>query len=184
MLFDNKSHGGGWRNLKKQKRGILFLGLAILMVAIDQGLKIWATTSLKPIGQAEFIPGILGLRYILNDGMAFSMFSGATGLLVTVTSVALLAMAGYIFLKKPTGLVFWAISLMFSGGLGNLVDRIRTGVVVDYLEFQFISFPIFNFADILVTIGAGLLFLWAIFDTIQEKKKTSSHQEQIHEQTD
>ena len=115
---------------------------------------------------------------MLNDGMAFSMFGGARWALVLLTAVALVAVAVYILWKKPTGMLFWALNFMFAGGVGNLIDRIRTGVVVDYLEFEFITFPVFNFADILITCGAALLFLWAVIDTVQENKRKPEQEQQ------
>lgn len=155
----------------KDKKTLLFVLFSVVMIAVDQVLKVWATAALAPIGQADLIPGFLGLQYVLNDGMAFSMFAGARWLLVVVTAIALVLLVGYVVVKKPTGLFFWACACLFAGGVGNLIDRIRTGLVVDYLAFQFVSFPVFNFADILVTTGAGLLLLWAVLDTIQERKK-------------
>ena len=156
---------------------IVFAVFSGLMIAIDQLLKFWATANLAPIGQQELIHSFLGLNYVLNDGMAFSMFGGARWPLVLVTSIALAAVLGYVIVKKPKGLLFWSTACIFAGGIGNLIDRVRTGVVVDFLEFRFMEFPVFNFADILVSVGAGLLFLWAILDTIKENKK-SKEQEQ------
>lgn len=156
---------------------IVFAVFSGLMIALDQLLKFWATANLAPIGQQELIHSFLGLNYVLNDGMAFSMFGGARWPLVLVTSIALAAVLGYVIVKKPKGLLFWSTACIFAGGIGNLIDRVRTGVVVDFLEFRFMEFPVFNFADILVSVGAGLLFLWAILDTIKENKK-SKEQEQ------
>ncbi len=156
---------------------IVFAVFSGLMIALDQLLKFWATANLAPIGQQDLIPSFLGLRYVLNDGMAFSLFGGARWPLVVVTSIALAAILGYVIFKKPKGLLFWSTACIFAGGIGNLIDRIRTGVVVDFLEFRFMEFPVFNFADVLVSVGAGLLFLWAITDTIKENKK-SKEQEQ------
>ena len=156
---------------------IVFAVFSGLMIALDQLLKFWATANLAPIGQQELIHSFLGLNYVLNDGMAFSMFGGARWPLVLVSSIALAAVLGYVIVKKPKGLLFWSTACIFAGGIGNLIDRVRTGVVVDFLEFRFMEFPVFNFADILVSVGAGLLFLWAILDTIKENKK-SKEQEQ------
>ena len=154
----------------------IFVVFSLVMIVADQLLKLWATASLAPIEQHPLIPGLIKLHYVLNDGMAFSMFGGARWPLVLLTTVALLAVAGYALVKKPKGMLFWALSCMFAGGVGNLVDRIRTGVVVDYLKFEFINFPVFNFADILITGGAALLFLWAILDTVRESKQRQEQQ--------
>lgn len=156
----------------------IFVVFSLVMIVLDQLLKVWATASLAPIGQHAFLPGLVRLNYVLNDGMAFSMFGGARWALVLLTAVALVAVAVYILWKKPTGMLFWALNFMFAGGVGNLIDRIRTGVVVDYLEFEFITFPVFNFADILITCGAALLFLWAVIDTVQENKRKPEQEQQ------
>ena len=89
----------------KDKKTLLFVLFSVVMIAVDQVLKVWATAALAPIGQADLIPGFLGLQYVLNDGMAFSMFAGARWLLVVVTSIALVLLVGYVVVKKPTGLL-------------------------------------------------------------------------------
>ena len=61
--------------------------------------------------------------------------------------------------------------------MGNLIDRVRTGLVVDYLEFRFITFPVFNLADILVTVGAGLLLLWALLDSLAQRRQAGDKQD-------
>ncbi len=155
---------------------IVFAVFSGLMIVLDQLMKFWATAKLAPIGQQELIPSVLGLRYVLNDGMAFSLLGGARWPLVVVTSIALAAVLGYVILKKPKGILFWSTACIFAGGIGNLIDRIRTGVVVDFLEFRFMEFPVFNFADILVCVGAGLLFLWAILDAVQESKQSKQQE--------
>lgn len=145
--------------------------LAGAMVAADQLVKIWATAALAPIGEAALIPGLLGLRYVLNDGAAFSMFAGASRLLALGTGLLLAGIAVWMAVKKPRGLQYWAWLLVLAGGVGNLIDRVRTGLVVDYLEFRFMEFPVFNLADIFVCVGAGLLILWMVLDIIREEKE-------------
>lgn len=149
---------------------VLSAFLVIALVAADQFLKWCATMWLAPIGQADLLPGVLGLRYVLNDGAAFSSFSGSRWLLVIVTALALVAVAGWMVVKRPSGLMHWFGILVLAGGIGNLIDRIRTGVVVDYLEFRFIQFPVFNLADILVCTAMGLLILYTIVDTVKERR--------------
>ena len=149
---------------------ILSAFLVAAFVAADQLLKWCATVWLAPVGQADLLPGILGLRYVLNDGAAFTSFSGSRWLLVTITAVALIVVAGWMITKRPVGLLYWFGILVLAGGIGNLVDRIRTGVVVDYLEFRFMQFPVFNLADILVCTAMGLLVLYTILDTLKERR--------------
>ena len=125
---------------------------------------------LLPVGSKPFIPHVLELYYLLNDGMTFSMLSGKRTLLVIVTGVMLAVLAGMLLLRKMPRLERAAWILVVGGGVGNLIDRIRTGVVVDYLNCLFINFPVFNFADVCICVGVGLLVLSLLLDMRREQK--------------
>lgn len=150
--------------------GIFFVIGGLALAVLDQLLKLWATASLMPVGQAPLIPGFIELQYVLNDGMAFSMLSGRRWLLIAVTSVVLLVVAAVLVVRPMPRLERITWMLILGGGLGNLIDRVRTGVVVDYLNFQFIQFPVFNFADICVCCGVGLLVLSLLLDMRREHR--------------
>ena len=153
-------------------------GLAVL--GIDQYTKYIANTAhlkgefSQPI---EFINGIIEFEYTENTGGAWGVLSGYTWILLALTVVVMLICVT-LLLKSglKSKLLFWAISLVISGGAGNLIDRIfRDGSVVDFLHFEFYpTFPIFNVADIAVVIGAGLLILYFVLDTIKEAKKAKA----------
>ena len=148
---------------------INFIIIAVLVLA-DQGLKYLATLYLANSAPITVIPHFLGLNYVLNAGAGFSILSGKVNLLIVVTSVALAAIAYFIFTKRFTDK--WeefSFVLILAGGLGNLIDRVVNGVVVDYLEFLFIDFPIFNFADILICCGVAL-FAFNVLRTEFSKK--------------
>lgn len=145
------------------------LGAALLVVA-DQCLKQWATLVLQPMGAMTVLPGIVELRYYLNDGMAFSMLAGKQMLLITMTSLMLLGVLLLLLLRKM-GLwerISWM--LILGGGIGNLIDRVLHGVVVDYVNFLFVDFAIFNFADICITTGVALLMLWIVYDSVRKDR--------------
>ena len=125
------------------------------IVALDQLTKYLATTHLAPVGSMPFIPGIMELRYLLNDGMAFSLLSGGRWLLIAVTSVA---MAGMLL-------------MIIGGGIGNLIDRVATGYVVDFFATTFIDFAVFNVADCFVTVGVFLLAAAILYGEFIAKKK-------------
>ena len=149
---------------------ILIAGAFIL---VDQWFKVLAVSQLKGQSAVTIVPHIIGLRYAENTGAAFSMFSGKVDFLIIVTAIALAVMAYLVFAKKfESKIEEFCFLLIFSGGVGNLIDRVLQGKVVDYLEFLFVEFPIFNFADILVCVGVGLYAVCVFFgDSITEKKK-------------
>ena len=140
------------------------------LVGLDQAIKAWAVAVLAPVGSMPLIPHVVELSFYLNDGMAFSMLSGKQTFLILATSVALLATAWYLFARcKNQPLLRWALLLILSGGIGNLIDRVLNGVVVDYINPLFMNFAVFNFADICVTIGAVLLVLDVLFQEANQK---------------
>ena len=146
--------------------GILSILAAAGLTLVDQLIKLWATVELLPVGSKPFIPHVLEFYYLLNDGMSFSMLSGKRTLLVIVTGV----MLAVLVLRKMPRLERAAWILVVGGGVGNLIDRIRTGVVVDYLNCLFINFPVFNFADVCICVGVGLLVLSLLLDMRREQK--------------
>ena len=107
------------------------LGAAVLVV-IDQLIKHWATAALLPVGNMDLLPGIVELRYCLNDGMAFSMLAGKQTLLIGMTSVMLVVVAVMLFTRKMPVWERISWTLILGGGVGNLIDRVLNGVVVDY----------------------------------------------------
>ena len=145
------------------------LGAAVLVV-IDQLIKHWATASLLPVGQMDVLPGIVELRYCLNDGMAFSMLAGKQTLLIGMTSVMLVVVAAMLFARKMPVWERVSWTLVLGGGVGNLIDRVLNGVVVDYINVLFMRFAIFNFADICVCVGVGLLMLVVLLDSFKKEE--------------
>ena len=118
----------------------------------------------------DVLPGVVELRYCLNDGMAFSMLAGKQGLLIGMTSVMLLAVLIMLFVRKMPLTERAAWTLVLGGGVGNLIDRVLNGVVVDYINVLFMRFAIFNFADICVCVGVGLLMLAVLLDSFKKDK--------------
>ena len=139
--------------------------LGLGMLALDQGTKTWITANL-PLGETRaFLPGILELKTVHNYGAAWSSFSGSRWLLVAVTTVIVAAVAVLLLrriVRHPLGVA--AGFLILSGGVGNILDRVRLGYVVDMFHLEFWpSYPVFNVADICVVCGAALAavyYLW------------------------
>lgn len=136
-----------------------------VLVGIDQAIKAWAVAVLAPVGSMPLIPHIVELRFVLNEGMAFSMLSGRQTLLIVVTSITIVVLAWYLF-RRCRGRLLRQITmlLLVSGGIGNLIDRVLNGRVVDYINLLFMHFAVFNFADICVTVGVVLLVLCILLE--------------------
>lgn len=143
---------------------LISLVAAALLVAADQGIKAWATAQLMPVGVMAVLPGIVELRYVLNDGMAFSMLAGKQGILIGVTSLMLIGVLVWLLRGDMPLLERISWALVLGGGIGNLIDRVLNGVVVDYINVLFMHFAVFNFADICVCCGVGLLILSILLD--------------------
>lgn len=143
----------------------VFGGLAVLLLGLDQCLKLWITANL-PLGESmPLLPGVVELLTVHNYGAAWSSFSGQRWLLLAVTAVIIGTVTVLLVrrvVRHPLGVA--ACFLVLSGGVGNLIDRVRLGYVVDMLHFEFwSSYPVFNGADICVVCGAllgAVYYLW------------------------
>ena len=143
-------------------------------IGLDQLLKWWVTSHLEVGQSAPLLPGVVQLTRLHNTGAAWSSFSGKTGLLAAVT-VVLLAAVVYLVVKKivrhPLGIC--ACCLILSGGIGNIIDRLRLGYVVDMLHFQFWpSYPTFNVADVCIVSGAilGAIYYVLLYEKHDRRK--------------
>ena len=153
------------------------LAAAVLVVA-DQLIKQWATAVLKPMGAITVMPGILELRYYLNDGMAFSMLAGKQTLLIGMTSIMLVCVLLVLLCRKMGPWERISGTLILGGGIGNLIDRFFNGVVVDYINVLFVNFAVFNFADICITTGVILLMAWVLYDSFRNEKREKEAKQQ------
>ncbi len=153
---------------------ILALVCSALALGLDQLTKYLISTNLSLGESREFINGFIDIVYIHNTGGAWGILSGNTWVLLSLTVIVMLILITLLLkIGVKSKLLFWAVSLVISGGIGNLIDRIfRSGNVVDFLHFEFYpTFPVFNIADIAVCIGAGLLVLYFVMDLVNEHKK-------------
>ncbi len=149
---------------------ISFISIVVLTAA-DQVIKFIVERYLQPVGTAEFINGFIGWNYVRNTGAAFGSFSENTTLLSVVTGVVLLIGIILIATKRIKSKFYLTCAVMIiSGGLGNLIDRIVKGYVVDFIDVQFTDFAVFNFADILVTVGSIALMIYVIVDIFRDRK--------------
>ena len=146
---------------------VLMLGL----VSVDQIIKYYVDLYLKPIGSVTVISKVLQWSYYENDGAMMGMMNGKTITMTILAVVCLVVIAFVIFSGKiKFGIDYCCIVLMMSGGLGNIIDRIFRGYVIDYIEVLFVDFYIFNFADCLVTCAAIVMICNQIYEIYKENK--------------
>ena len=143
---------------------LLYLILSILFVIVDQVVKIWIVNNFSLHDGMELIKGLVSILYVRNTGAAWGMFEGKMVFFYLITAVAVGTLLYLMFKEKgKSKLLLTAYSLILAGAVGNFIDRIRLGYVVDMFKFEFIDFPIFNVADICLTIGVIFLFFYVIF---------------------
>lgn len=143
---------------------LLYLILSILFVIADQLVKMWIVNSFNLHEGMELINGVVSILYVRNTGAAWGMFEGKMLFFYLITAVAVGTLLYLMFKEKgKSKLLLTAYSLILAGAVGNFIDRIRLGYVVDMFKFEFIDFPIFNVADICLTIGVIFLFYYVIF---------------------
>ena len=147
-------------------RWISGIFLIIVLTVLDRITKIWAQNTLNQGFDIVLIPGVLELHYLENTGAAFSILTGKVYLLGLITILMCIIIV-YLMIKTPYDrkyLPFWyCLIFLLSGALGNFYDRITYHYVVDFLSFVLINFPIFNVADIYVTVSMTVLVLLIMF---------------------
>lgn len=158
--------------MKHTKKHISCMIMIVLIIAFDQITKYFASLKLADGSVAKFIPGIVQFKYAENTGMAFSMLSGARWVFIALTVVVCVGVFYYLFSNRCKSLwLYCSLGVILSGGIGNLIDRIRFGYVVDFIEPTFVNFAIFNIADCAVTCGAVVLVGYLLYDAFKDVKK-------------
>ena len=160
---------------------LLYAAIIIFGVGFDQLTKDLVTLSL-PIDRSADVPvwdGVFHLRCISNDGAAFGMLDDKRWIFMSMSTIAILVMLAVLIIKRKSIPVSVGISmaLILSGGIGNMIDRVALGYVVDFIYFVPIDFPCFNVADSLVCIGAALMFIFVLFSKDEEPSKVEAELE-------
>ena len=137
---------------------VIFVGAVVLA---DQFTKALVVANIPLGGHVAFLPGFLDFTYVRNTGAAFSSFEGMQWLCALIFLVFTLGIFYEYFRKRMPFSNFerWMIAAIYAGGLGNMIDRLRLGYVVDMIETQFMEFPVFNVADCFITCGCIALFV-------------------------
>ena len=150
---------------------VIFGLLGAALLGADQWVKAWVVGHLQVGETTSLFPGFLELMRVHNYGAAWSSFSGARWLLIALTAAGMCAIAWLLvkIVRHPLGQ--WSLAILLGGGIGNLIDRVRLGYVVDMLDTMFMDFPVFNVADVFVVCGTvcALIYYLAFYSKSDEK---------------
>ncbi|MGI6576207.1 MAG: signal peptidase II [bacterium] len=140
--------------------------MAVLILALDQVTKLWVQNSMVPQESIPLLPGIFHLTYVQNTGAAFGIMKGKTLFFVIITAVVV-GFVLYIIPQITKGQLQLrlAMGLLLGGAVGNLIDRVRFGYVIDFFDFRI--WPVFNIADSAVVVGVALLFWFILFKQLE-----------------
>lgn len=158
--------------VKFSKKNIWCIIMMLLIVAFDQITKYFASAYLKGNGAKDFIKGVVEFVYAENTGVAFSMLSGKSWFFTTVT-VVLVIVCLYILFKgaaQKNLWIFWSLGVVVAGAIGNLIDRIFLGYVVDFINPTFVDFAVFNIADCAVTLGSVSIVAYLVADMFKKEE--------------
>ncbi len=149
---------------------MIYFVIGVVLAAVDLLTKVCANSRLQEIGTIPLIEGVFHLTYVENRGAAFGILQNQRWFFVVI-AVAFAAVLVYVLLKFKNRPALFNLGLCFmaAGALGNTIDRIWRGFVVDFFDFRLINFPVFNVADICVCVGAGLLAIFFVFIDKKEK---------------
>ena len=142
------------------KRKVSIFISILLLIALDQAVKWYVVKEIPLGGMRIFIPKVVSLTYLKNSGAAFSMLENQQWFFAIITLIAM--GAAFVYLYRHIKGSIWlllGLTLIISGGIGNFIDRVRQGFVVDMFHLDFMNFAIFNVADIYLTVGVGLLLI-------------------------
>ena len=156
---------------------MLWIAISVLLVAADQISK-WYVSTHFYLGQSvPVIPDVFHFTYWTNKGAAFSMLQDKRWFFVVFTILVIGAILFYVVKKKITDKAFLlSVTLVIAGAVGNLIDRVRIGEVIDFFDFCLINFPIFNVADVCVSIGAVILLISIMRAPSLESGKEKNHE--------
>lgn len=160
---------------KRYTRQLILCACVILgIVILDQAVKYWARAVLQsaPAGTLPFIPGFVVMHYMENTGAAFSMWPGRTWILGILSAALSAFIIWLLYHYRQNKSLLFRMSLCFiaGGAIGNVIDRLTLGYVVDMIEFEFVRFAVFNVADSFVCIGAVMFCIYILFCSKDDKE--------------
>lgn len=151
----------------------IYFMISGLLVALDQWVKWWIVNDLSLGEMKTLIPGVLSLNHIRNTGAAWSMLEGKMWFFVMITVVAVIVVVTLMVKNRKQGnrWLLTGLSFILAGAIGNFIDRVRLGYVVDMFQTDFMNFPIFNVADMTLVCGVILILIYIILDEKEQGKK-------------
>ena len=151
---------------------VIYSVIIAVGILLDQLTKLLAIVFLKPVDTVPLWRGVLHLTYVENRGAAFGMLADHRWVFMVVSTVTIIGIAIALYLGHIDGLRYGVcLSAIISGGIGNMIDRIVLGYVVDFIDFRLINFAVFNGADSFVCVGAGFMILFLLLDIFREAKE-------------
>lgn len=154
---------------------IINILIIVLCIAADQLTKICAAANLKEISTLPIIENIFHFTYVENRGAAFGMLADHRWVFMILSVVGIAAIFIYLTVTKPKS--WWmrlALCFIVGGGVGNMIDRIARGYVIDFIDCRFINFYVFNVADSFVCVGCAMFIIAVIIDEVCERKLKKS----------
>lgn len=145
--------------------------VSIIITVSDQIAKMLVIRNISPYDTVKIIDKVIEFVNVKNTGAAFSMLNNATWFLAVISVIFCVGIVVYFLKRKPENKLYCSgLCMMFAGALGNGIDRIFRGYVIDFIKVMFIDFPIFNIADISIVLGAALCVIYIGFISKEEYK--------------
>lgn len=143
-----------------------YLIFTVALVIVDQLVKHWVSATVALNSSQPVVPNLLAITNLRNDGAAWSILEGQQWFFTVVTLIALAVLAYLFYRWRRQPRLLWPLTLILAGAIGNFIDRLQNGYVVDMFELLFINFPVFNVADLCLTVGV----LWLVVIFIREEE--------------
>ena len=157
---------------KKSLADYLLYSIIIAVgIILDQLTKFLSVKFLTLVDTVPIIKNVIHLTYVENTGAAFGMLKNHRWVFIVISTVTIIGMLAYLYLGHAENKLYAiSVAMVISGGIGNMIDRLALGYVVDFIDFRLINFAVFNGADSFVCVGAGMLVLALVLDIIKEYK--------------
>ncbi|MCQ2414350.1 MAG: signal peptidase II [Clostridia bacterium] len=151
---------------------VLYSAVIALGILADHVSKVLAVKYLLPVSDFPIIRDVFHLTYVENRGAAFGMMADRRWVFIVFSAVAILALTAYLYIGgfSDSKLSGFSVAMIISGGIGNMIERLGRGYVVDFINFEVIDIAVFNLADSFICVGAGLLVLALVIEIVKEEK--------------